>query len=114
LGDLLERLGNIPPRRVVLDPSPGKATEEDLLRLMRRTDRLYELVEGTLVEKAMGFKEGMLAGWLIRLFGRFLDAHDLGDVGGADTTMRLMPHLVRMPDVAVIRWEKLPGRQLPT
>src|SRR5262249_21760666 len=46
--------------------------------------------------------------------GKFLDRHDLGDVGGADATMRLMPGLVRVPDVSFVGWEKLPGRQRPT
>ncbi len=114
VGDLLERLGNISPRRVVLDPPPGKATEKDLLRLMRKTGRLYELVEGTLVEKPMGYLEGCLGGWILHLIQCFLDEHDLGNLGGADATMRLMPKLVRIPDVSFVVWDKLPGRQIPT
>jgi Uma2 family endonuclease len=113
LADLLERLGGISPGRVVLKPAPGKAAEKDLLRLLGRTDRLYELVEGTLVEKVMGYGEGCLAADIIRLLGKFLDQHDLGDVGGADATMRLMPGLVRIPDVSFVRWEKLPNRERP-
>jgi Uma2 family endonuclease len=114
MADLLERLGGIAPERVVLKPPPGKATEKHLLRLMDRTGRLFELVEATLVEKAMGFGEGFLAADIIRLLGKFLDQHDLGDVGGADSPMRLMAGLVRLPDVVFVRWEKLPGRQRPT
>ena len=32
LGDLLKRLGNIPAKRVRLHPTPGTATEKDVLR----------------------------------------------------------------------------------
>src|SRR5437763_10013644 len=105
MGDLLERLGGISPQRVLMRPQPGKATEKDLLRVMKKTDRLFELVDGTLVEKVMGYGEGGLAADLIRLLGRFLDQHDLGDLAGADATMRLMPRLVRIPDVSFVRWD---------
>jgi Uma2 family endonuclease len=113
MDDLLERLGGISPRRVLLSPQPGKATEADLLRIMQKTDRLFELVDGTLVEKVMGYGEGFLAADIIRLLGRFLDTHDLGDVGGADDTMRLMPKLVRIPDVSFVSWNKYSRRQRP-
>src|SRR5579871_6802711 len=92
--DLLEELGGISPRRVLLRPQPGQATEADLLRVLQKTDRLFELVDGTLVEKVMGYGEGGLAADVIRLLGKFLDEHDLGDVAGPDATMRLMPKLV--------------------
>src|SRR5207248_167471 len=61
LADLLERIGDVPPARIRLNPPLGRATEKDLLRLQRRTDRHYELVEGVLVEKTMGFSEAALA-----------------------------------------------------
>jgi Uma2 family endonuclease len=113
IAGLLEHLGNVSPARVRLRPWPGTATEEDLLDLMSRTDRLYELVDGVLVEKIMGYLESALAGDLIRLLGRFLDKHNLGSLSAPDGTLRLMPDLVRIPDVAFVRWEKLPGRQRP-
>jgi hypothetical protein len=109
LADLLKRLGGIAPGRVVLKPAPGKATEKDLLRLARRTGRLYELVEGTLVEKVMGYGEGFLAADVIRLLGRFLDQNDLGEVGGADATMRLMPGWCASPTS-----RSCAGRNYPT
>ncbi|MFO0927638.1 MAG: Uma2 family endonuclease [Gemmataceae bacterium] len=114
VGDLFDRLGDVPPRRVRLSPPPGTATEADLLRLARQTDRLYELIDGTLVEKVMGYGEGGLAADLVRLLGRFLDDNDLGDLVGPDTGMRIMPGLVLIPDVSFIRWDKLPGRQRPS
>lgn len=112
MAELLDRLG-VTPDRVLLDPPPGTATENDLLRVTSRRDRLYELVEGTLVEKPMGYQESSLAAHLITLLGPFVRANKLGNLATADGTMRLMPGLVRIPDVSFVRWEKLPGRVVP-
>lgn len=111
--ELLNQLG-VAADRVLLDPAPGTATEEDLLRVMARTDRLYELVEGTLVEKVMGYMEGSIESWLGHLLQTYLDGNDLGNLASASATMRLMKGLVRMPDLSFVRWEKLPGRAWPT
>jgi Uma2 family endonuclease len=113
IAELLKQLGGISPRRVRLRPPPGKATEKDLLNILNHTDRLYELVDGVLVEKVMGYRESSLTCDLIKLLGYFLDEHDLGNVAGADCTMRLMPRLVRIPDISFVRWEKLPNHELP-
>jgi hypothetical protein len=37
-------------------PAPGTATAEDVARIRDQEKRLYELVDGILVEKAMGFQ----------------------------------------------------------
>jgi Uma2 family endonuclease len=110
VADLLNQLGDIPPTRVRVKPTPGTATEKDVETLRRRTDRLYELVDGTLVEKAMGYQEAILAADLIRLLGTFVVEQDLGVVAGADGAVRLMAGLVRIPDVAFVAWECLPAR----
>ena len=34
IADLLDQLGGIPPERVLAEPSPGHATEKDVLRLL--------------------------------------------------------------------------------
>ena len=67
MADLLERLGNIPPARIWLDPHPGTATEKDVIAAWSGLDRrLCELVQGTLVEKPMGTKQaGVKLLWLI-------------------------------------------------
>lgn len=113
IADVLKQLGNIPPRRVRAHPAPGKATERDVLRILDHENRLCELVDGTLVEKPMGFLESYLAGVIIRLLGTFVDEHDLGILTAPDGTLRLMPGLVRMPDVAFISWKQLPERKCP-
>ncbi len=113
LEELLAHLGGISARRVRLHPPPGKATEKDLLRILDRTGVICELVDGVLVEKVMGFREGALALRISYLLHRFLDEHDLGILAGADATARIMPGLIRIPDVAFIGWEKLPDRCYP-
>jgi hypothetical protein len=65
LADLLEHLGGIHPNRVRFRPAPGTATEKDVLAIHDREGRLHELVDGVLVEKAMGLSESLLAGALI-------------------------------------------------
>jgi Uma2 family endonuclease len=113
IADLIARLGNIPLSRVLLDPSPGNATEADLLEAERRYDRLYELVDGTLVEKAVGFHESLLAAVLIGILRQFVVPRNLGVVTGPDGMVRLFPGLVRGPDVAYASWDRFPGRKLP-
>src|ERR1043166_1829133 len=88
IADLLDRLG-VPPQRIRFHPPPGTATEADVLVRPNGEKRLFELVDGVLVEKPMGFYESLLAAWPIRLLGRFLDQHDLGFVLGVDATLRL-------------------------
>jgi Uma2 family endonuclease len=114
LEDVLKRFRHIPARRIRLNPAPGTATEEDVLRLMDKEDRLYELVDGVLVEKVMGYKESGIAMDLVMFLGLFVREHDLGLVTGPDGTVRLLGGLVRMPDVAFVSWNQLPDRFLPT
>ena len=113
MADVLERVGNVPPSRVRLRPPPGEATEADVIRIHDRENKLYELVEGVLVEKVTGYPESSL---MIRLAG-FLEAYlarnDLGNLAGADGTMRLMPGLVYIPDLSFVCWDRLPGRKVP-
>ncbi len=50
IADLLEQLGGIAPGRVRLYPSPGTAVEQDVFDIQANEGRLFELVDGTLVE----------------------------------------------------------------
>jgi Uma2 family endonuclease len=111
LADVLKQLGGISPRRIRMNPPPGTATERDVLHILDHENRLCELVDRTLVEKPMGVLESCLAGDIIRLLGSFVAEHDLGIITAPDGTLRLMPGLVRMPDVAFISWKQLPKRK---
>lgn len=113
LADLLRDLGDIPAERVLLTPPPGTATEKDVLEADAKFDRLCELVDGTLVEKAMGFRESREAGVLFSILDTHTEKYDEGIVTGEAGTTRIMPKLVRIPDVAFIAWDRLPNRELP-
>ncbi len=54
LADVLQQLGGISPRRIRFRPAPGTATEDDVIKIHDRERRLFELVEGVLVEKVWG------------------------------------------------------------
>jgi Uma2 family endonuclease len=113
LADLLDRLGGISPSRVRFHPAPGTATEKDVLDLASRERRHYELVDGTLVEKAMGFRESMLAAALCDFLRSIIMPRNLGVVIGEQGMMRLFPGLIRMPDAAFISWDRIPGGRIP-
>jgi Uma2 family endonuclease len=115
LADLLEQLGGIAPERVRFRPAPGTATEADVLAIRNSPERrLCELVDGVLVEKAMGFGESLLACALIEILRGFVRPRNLGLVTGEAGMMRLVAGLVRIPDVAFISWARLPNRRVPT
>jgi Uma2 family endonuclease len=113
VADLMERFGPMRLSRIRFDPFPGTATEQDVLDLLEHNNQLYELVDGVLVGKAMGFPESCLAASLIAVLKAFVSQHRLGTVTAPDGLMRLAPGLVRIPDVAFIRWEQFPNRQIP-
>jgi Uma2 family endonuclease len=138
LVDLIERFGPMPAHRIRSIPPPGLATVEDLLRINGTEEGLWELVDGVLVEKTMGYFESRLATVLAYLLSRFLEdsvledsvledsvledsvledsvleGRDLGIVLGADAASRFAQDLVRIPDVSFVSWSRLPERKTP-
>jgi Uma2 family endonuclease len=111
--DVQQRLGNVPAERIHTFPAPGTATEDDVLQVLARTDRICELVDGILVEKVMSSFESLLAAILIRLLGNYLEQNNLGIVLAGDGLLKLFPTMVRAPDVSFIRWERFPGGEFP-
>ena len=109
LEDLLHELGDVPPHRVLMQPPPGTATEQDLLRLIEAEKVLVEMVNGTLVEKPVGWIEGVIAMTVGRLIANFVDEHDLGVVSGADGTLKMRGGNIRVPDVTFVAWSSMPG-----
>lgn len=114
LADLLDRLGRVPLNRIRIHPSLGAATVQDVIDIQRQEGKLCELVDGVLLEKVMGLIESALAGLLIEVLRAFVVPRNLGIVTGADGTIELISGLVRIPDVAFISWDRLPGRRYPT
>jgi len=112
IGDILETLGGISASRVRLKKPLGQATEADLIELNRGKRGIFELVDGVLVEKAMGKMESLLAGAIIAILRGFVLPRNLGIITAPDGMMRLAPALFRAPDVAFIAWGRIPGGRL--
>jgi Uma2 family endonuclease len=113
VADLLDRLGAIPADRVLLDPPPGRATVDDLVSAMDHIGGGFELIDGALVRKAMGYRESFLAGILIQILNNHVLPRRLGVVTGEQGAMRLTYSLARTPDVAFTCWDRFPDRKLP-
>jgi Uma2 family endonuclease len=112
IAEIADHLG-VPADRVLASPSPGTATVDDVLAINDRENRLCELIDGVLVEKAMGFRESRLAVVLCYILESYLEDNDIGIVLGADGMLRLNPTQVRIPDVSFISWDQLPDREYP-
>jgi Uma2 family endonuclease len=98
LADLVERLGDIPLERIRFRPPPGTATEDDVIAALEAPrKRICELIDGVLVEKAMGYSESLLATVLISVLWSHVRPRNLGLVTAPDGTVRLWAGRVRMP-----------------
>ena len=110
LADIARRVGPISLRRIRLHPYP--ATEDDVVEIHDRENRHFELVDGILVEKLMGYRESYVAMTIGSLLREFVVPRKLGAVAGSDGMMRLAPGLVRIPDVSFCFWDQFPNRQV--
>ena len=113
LADALEKLGNVSLQRIRMIPAPGTATPDDVEEIRAREKRLFELVDGILVEKTVGFRESLVATFIARVLGEFVSDFNLGLVVGADGMMRLFDNTVRISDVAYVSWDRLPNGRVP-
>lgn len=113
VADISEQFGALPLARIRTSPKPGFATIQDVVDIETHEELLYELYDGVLVEKVMGFYESYLATRLATFLNDFVQKHDLGIVAGADGMLKLFPGEVRIPDVCFVSWNRLPGRQIP-
>ena len=110
--DWYDAIGRVPLERVIFDPPPGTATEADLLRHVDgEPKRLCELIDGTLVEKAMGFWEGHIGMSLGAKLTAWAESSGAGLIFGADSPMRMASGRVRLPDVFFLSNARLPTTQ---
>ena len=109
VADLLEQL-QVPPERILLRPPPGEATEKDLLK----SRRMCELIDGVLVEKAMGYYESRLGLVLAVALETFMQKDKLGVVFGDGGLMRVDEAQVRIPDVCFLLLEQVSQAASPT
>jgi Uma2 family endonuclease len=83
------------------------------LRLNERKIALCELVNGTLVEKAMGTGESYLSGDIYVLLYNFVVPRRLGYLAPGDGMFRILPATVRGPDVCFVSVGRCPGGKRP-
>lgn len=107
-------LGDVPLNRILFEPLPGTATEADVLRLDDHEDRLCELVDGTLIEKAMGYEESLIACRIIYFLQAWVRPRKLGVVSGEAGMLRILTNRVRIPDVAFVSYQRMPGGKVPS
>jgi Uma2 family endonuclease len=89
-------------------------TPEELLAMPDSVN--FELVDGRLVERNMGWESSEIAARILILLGIFLREHPLGRLAGADAGYRCFPDApgkVRQPDVSFIRSTRLPADRTP-
>jgi Uma2 family endonuclease len=108
MADVRAHVGDVPLERIRTYPPPGMATEEDALERP-----VCELIDGILVEKAMGMYESFLAAILIVELNRYLESNPIGLTSAPDGPIRIRFGRMRVPDVAFIRWDRFPGGKVP-
>ncbi len=92
----------------------ARYTPEELLAMP--DSKSYELVDGRLVEREMGYASSWVGSRLLIRLGQYCEAHDLGDVLQSETGYQCFPHdqgLVRKPDASFVRRGRLPDAPLP-
>lgn len=110
LADLVHRLGDVPLSRIRLHPAPGTATEVDVVTSPRPEP---ELVDGVLVDRAMGFFESRLGLILAVFLEQWLTHNPIGFCNGDGALTRMEFGNVRVPDVSFTRWERTKNHLVP-
>ena len=114
LAELLDQLGGIPAHRVLFKPTPGTATEADVTAALHRPRKqICELIDGTLVEKAMGNRESALGAYLLGRLALHVQREELGLLLGEAGHIRVPIGNLRAPDVTFVPWSAFPDGAIP-
>ncbi len=76
----------------------------------------FEMVDGELVEKNVGYESGIIGARLVRLLGSHCESPLLGWVAGGEGSFQVFPDrpkLIRKPDVSFVRLARMPSLRLP-
>jgi Uma2 family endonuclease len=89
-------------------------TAEELPAIVPRDDYRYELVAGRVIRMSPpGWQHGVIVGRLLLLLGAHLQGRNTGvAVPEVGFKLRTNPDTVRGPDVAFVRYERLPTEKL--
>lgn len=113
IADSAEKFGPIPAWRVWHKPPPGTATEQDAIDADLHADRLCELIDGVLLEKASGIYDSCLSVLLTQFTLPFAEQHHLGIVLASNAMYRLSPGQIKIPDGSFVSWNHMPGHVIP-
>jgi Uma2 family endonuclease len=113
--EVQEVVGHVPDWRIRVRPAPGQATEADLLEIHRKEGRLYELIDGILVEKVVATYQARLAGVLMVFLELFQKqtGQKIGATVPGDGPFRIFPGRIRIPDLSFVYWKNMPGGRFP-
>lgn len=112
VAELVAHVGGVTGARIRLKPAPGTATDQDLLDICEHEGPLCELLDGILVEKAVGGFESFLTVYLVEILSRFARDNKLGIVLGPDGMLRFSPRKIYLPDISFISWSQNPMAEL--
>ena len=108
VAELAERFGSLPAWRVRTDPAPGTVTLRQAERLVEKGGR-YELIDGTLVERAVSEETGFLDTELAGLIREWVKPRRIGWAIGPSGYVRLYGgDLLRAPDASFVRRDQRP------
>lgn len=102
-----------PPERIRLWPAPGTATAADVQAIADREDRLYELIDGILVEKVMDAYASEVAGLILYCLHSFLNGNRMGHAYPGGAAFRILEGQIRIPDVSFISKARRGKGKLP-
>lgn len=112
VAELVAHVGGVTGERIRLKPIPGTATDQDLLDICEHEGPLCELLDGILVEKAVGGFESYLTIYLAEILSRFARENKLGIVLGPDGMLRFSAKKIYLPDISFISWSQNPMSEL--
>lgn len=111
--ELQQHLGGIPPERIRAFPFPGTVTEVQFDDFVRGRELPCELVDGVIVEKAVGNFQSNATFWLQHYLALYLVQNDRGFVMTTDGLARVARNQIRSPDVSFVDWKHFPDRVVP-
>ncbi|MBI3760955.1 MAG: Uma2 family endonuclease [Chloroflexi bacterium] len=110
--EIAEQLAHAPRAEPIRLPGPGRPWTIAELEALSGDDYRYELVRGDLMIASPASPiQGRYAVRLIHALVDFVDEHDLGEVYTAEPGFILKPEpeaIVRAPDVAFVRKDRIP------
>ncbi|MBC8099765.1 MAG: Uma2 family endonuclease [Armatimonadetes bacterium] len=80
----------------------------DWCELPENAERLFELIDGEIIEKMPSFEPSHIAGWILTYINLYLLQNPIGRVSGADGTYKVSDMRSLIPDVAYISKARMP------